>query len=97
MAEKSKRRKFYAAGTGRIGAPSGGLAMSIQRYRIRDSTIAMFQEGEVHLARTVSAGTIVELPGESPLDGDRLVEVVWNGRSVLMFTQDLRSRAELIA
>ena len=67
-----------------------------QRYRITDSTIAMFQEGGVHVAKTVSAGTIVELQNNSPLDGDRLIAVVWDGRAVLMFTQDLRARAELM-
>jgi len=70
--------------------------MFIQRYRIKDSTIAMFQEDGVHVAKTVLAGAVVEVHYSSPMDGDRLVEVVWNGRSVLMFTQDLRSRAEMI-
>jgi hypothetical protein len=68
--------------------------MSVQRYRVKDSTIAMFQEGGVHVARTVAAGAIVEFSG--PIDGDKLVDVTWEGRRVMMFTQDLRSRAERI-
>jgi hypothetical protein len=74
----------------------GCTLMSAQRYRIRDATIAMFQEDGVRVARTVSAGTIVELVSASSLDGDGLVEVAWSGRNVLMFTRDLRSRAEMI-
>jgi hypothetical protein len=31
-----------------------------------------------------------------PLDGDKLVEVVWEGKRVMMFTQDLRKRAEAV-
>jgi len=67
--------------------------MAIERYRIKDPTIAMFEEGGVHAARTVAAGMIVEVHNGA-IDGDKLVEVMWNGRKVMMFTQDLRSRAE---
>jgi hypothetical protein len=65
------------------------------RYRINDSTIAMFQEEEGYKARTVASGTVVEV-SDGPIDGDRLVDVIWDGRNVMMFTQDLRSRAERI-
>jgi hypothetical protein len=63
------------------------------RYRISDPTIAMFEEDGRYVARTVASGTVVEV-SDGPLDGDRLVEVTWDGRNVMMFTQDLRSRAE---
>jgi hypothetical protein len=65
------------------------------RYRIHEPTIAMFQEEGQHIARTVASGTVVEV-SDGPLDGDRLVDVIWDGRNVMMFTQDLRSRAELL-
>ena len=32
-----------------------------------------------------------------PFDGDKLVDVTWDGKKVMMFTQDLRSRADAIA
>jgi hypothetical protein len=63
------------------------------RYRIRDSTIAMSQEHGRGTAYTVSAGTIVEVHNGN-FDGDKLVDVTWDGRIVMMFTQDLRMRAE---
>ncbi len=69
--------------------------MSAARYRVRESTIAMSRDEGPGVAYTVAAGAIVELRS-GPLDGDRLVEVSWNGKSVMMFTQDLRSRADLI-
>jgi hypothetical protein len=55
----------------------------------------MFQEGGVYVARTVASGAVIEVCN-GPIDGDRLVDVIWDGRNVMMFTQDLRSRAQRI-
>ena len=63
------------------------------RYKINDPTIAMFQQEGKHVAQTIASGTIVEVTN-NVIDGDRLVDVIWEGRNVMMFTQDLRSRAE---
>jgi hypothetical protein len=65
------------------------------RYRINDPTIAVFQQEGKHVAHTVASGTVVEVT-QGVIDGDRLVDVIWDGREVMMFTQDLRSRAERI-
>jgi hypothetical protein len=64
-----------------------------KRYLIKDPTIAMFEENGVYVSHTVASGMIVEVQN-TPIDGDRLVDVVWSGKNVMMFTQDLRSRAE---
>jgi len=53
----------------------------------------MFQVEGGYVARTMASGTIVDVCNEA-IDGDRLVDVIWDGRKVMMFTQDLRSRAE---
>lgn len=66
--------------------------MSVERYRIKEPTIAMSPDGAKGAAITVSAGSVVEV--ETSLDGDKLVNVNWEGKVVKMFTQDLRSRAE---
>jgi hypothetical protein len=71
-----------------------GKTMSAH-YRINDPTIAMFHEKGGYTARTVASGTVVEV-SDGPIDGDKLVDVIWDGRNVMMFTQDLRSRAERI-
>ena len=87
---------YYAVkGEGQYLTTRQDNPMYIQRYRIKDSTIAMFEEDGVHIARPVAAGAIIEL-SSGPLDGDKLVDVTWEGRRVMMFTQDLRSRAEQI-
>jgi hypothetical protein len=67
----------------------------MSRYRIMDPTIAMSREDGVYVARTVAAGTIVEVTA-GPIDGDKLLDAIWDGKEVMMFTQDLRSRAQLI-
>jgi hypothetical protein len=69
--------------------------MAAERYRIKDPTIAMSHDDGRGVAYTVTVGAIVEI-GNGPLDGDKLVEVTWNGKVVMMFTQDLRMRAERI-
>jgi hypothetical protein len=68
--------------------------MPVERYRIKEPTIAMSQDSGRGIAITVSAGSVVEV--EKAFDGDQLVDVKWDGKVVMMFTQDLRWRAERI-
>jgi len=65
--------------------------MSIVRYRITDPTLAMFEEDGRHLARFVPTGAIITVDGA--FDGNRLMDVVWDEKKVMMFTEDLRTRA----
>jgi hypothetical protein len=63
------------------------------RYRFNSPTLALLEEEGRHVARTVPAGSVVEIDGA--FESDKLVEVLWDGMRVMMFAQDLRSRAEL--
>ena len=63
------------------------------RYRLKTPTLALLEEEGRHVAHTVPSGAIVVLD-RAPTDGEKLVEVVWDGRRVMMFAQDLRSRGE---
>ena len=67
--------------------------MPLVRYRITQPTIALFEQDGGHVADTVPAGVIVEIHSDS-FEADKLVEVVWDGKRVMMFAQDLRKRAE---
>jgi hypothetical protein len=67
--------------------------MPIRKYRIVEPTIAMSDDTGRGVAYTLHVGATVELQN-GPLDGNKLVEVKWEGRAVLMFTQDLRQRTE---
>ena len=64
-------------------------------YRITSPTFAMFCRDGNRGTLIVPVGAVVLLI-DGPLDGNRLVDVEWNGESLMMFTLDLRERAELV-
>ena len=66
-----------------------------ERYRITSPTLALFEQDGRHVAHTVPTGAIVALDSNG-FDGNKLVKVTWDGEAVMMFTQDLRSRSELV-
>jgi hypothetical protein len=68
------------------------MGMPIRKYRIVEPTIAVTEDGGRGVAYTMHTGAVVELHN-GPLDGNRLIEVRWENKVVLMFTQDLRQRA----
>jgi hypothetical protein len=79
--------------------------LPLERYRLREPTLALFDEDGRHVVRTVPAGATVALDRETGttviderdrFDSQRMVGVLWNGTRLMMFTQDLRSRAELV-
>ena len=65
-----------------------------QKYRITGPTLAMFREDGHHVACTVPEDAMITLVDGKPFNGERLMEVVWEGRVVMMFTNDLRARSE---
>ena len=67
--------------------------MPIGRYRITNPTLALFQEDGHHVAHTVPTGAFVTVDSAA-FDGEKLVNVTWDGKTVMMFTQDLRLRSE---
>jgi hypothetical protein len=68
---------------------------TIGRYRIKQPTIALFQEDGRHIAHTVPAGAFISVDSDA-FDGKKLVDVTWNDKKVMMFAQDVRSRAERV-
>jgi hypothetical protein len=73
--------------------PPSGYRMSLCKFRITKATIALFLEENRHVARTVLEGSIVEVDKQL-LQDDQLVDVRWEEKTVMMFTQDIRSRGE---
>lgn len=65
--------------------------MAGDKYRIKSPTIALFLEEGRHVAHMVPAESIVVVQAEE-LNGDRLIEVLWAEKLVMMFTQDIRAR-----
>lgn len=69
--------------------------MARETYRITSPALVLFQENDRQVSQMIPKGTVVSFEGKS-FNGDKLVEVLWDGKVVLMFTQDLRSRGERI-
>jgi hypothetical protein len=68
--------------------------MPIGRYRINSPTVVLFDTAEGRpRADTVPEGAIVEIDSGTMV-GDRLIEILWDGKRGRMYTQDLRERAE---
>lgn len=65
----------------------------LRRYRMSKPTIALVIEEGRHVARTIPEGDIVAIDATLP-DSSKLVEVTWNEKTVLMFSQDVKNRGE---
>ena len=65
-------------------------------YRVTSPTLAMIRENGHHVAHTVPMGAIITIENGKCFDGEKLMEVVWAGVTVLMFTQDLLERTSQI-
>jgi hypothetical protein len=57
------------------------------------ANFSTFHEDGRHVARTVPTGAIISVDSMA-FDGNKLLDVTWDGKQVMMFAQDLRSRAE---
>jgi hypothetical protein len=68
----------------------------MESYLINSPTIALFPEDGRHVARTIPSGTFITVDSAAFDSGDGLLEVTWYGRRVMMFTEDLLLRAELV-
>ena len=71
------------------------MLMAIGRYRITNPTLALFEEGGRHVAHTVPTGTVLTVDNQA-FNGEKLVNVTWDGKTVMMFAEDLRLRSELV-
>lgn len=70
--------------------------MKGKSFRINLPTLGILSpNGDGHrLPITIPRAAIVTVAEE--IDGDRLVDVLWDGQAVMMFTQDIRMRGTLV-
>jgi hypothetical protein len=61
--------------------------------RIQSPTIAVFKEDDRHVTHAIPTGSIVVIDPET-FNGNKLVNVMWAEKEVMMFAQDVRSRGE---
>ena len=67
-----------------------------ERYRVVATTFAVRLIDGRQIRVQVPIGALVTLI-DGPLNGNRLVDVWWRDTEFMMFTQDLRQRAEPVA
>jgi hypothetical protein len=70
--------------------------MAGDEYRIKSPTMVLFLEDGRHVSQMIPADSVVVVQSET-FNGNRLIEVLWAERKVMMFTQDIRSRGEKIS
>lgn len=68
--------------------------MISQNFRIKTPLIVLLEIDGLYTTRYTAIGDVVTVVN-GPLDGTRMVEVLWHEKTGLMFTAELRQHAEL--
>ena len=67
-----------------------------ETYRLNQAILSIHSESPDHrIPIMVPSGALVTVT-DGPLDGLRMVDVLWDKKTVMMFTVDLRERATLL-
>jgi hypothetical protein len=69
--------------------------MPDEKYCIKSPTMVLFLQDGHYVSQMIPEGTEITLEGAT-FNGNKLIEVVWEGKVVMMFTQDVRLRADRI-
>ena len=64
-----------------------------QRYRLNTPTLAIIKQDGQNRPTTIPPDSVVKVM-DGLLEGNRLVDVRWDGKTVMMFTTDIRERCE---
>ena len=64
-----------------------------QRFRMKTPTLAIMTQDGAKIPVMIPKGAEVEVL-DGPLNGNRLVDVRWEGKTVMVFTNDIRDRGE---
>ncbi len=65
-----------------------------KRFRLSASTLGILSENGERIAVKVLKDAIVEVTSGPRPDDQRMVDVVWEGKTLTMFAQDIRDRGE---
>ena len=69
------------------------MSSAATTFRLNTPTIARFFEEGRQVAHIIPEGAILH---SNSVEGHGLVEVVWQGKTILMFAQDVRERTERV-
>jgi hypothetical protein len=64
-------------------------------YRLKTPTLAVMTLDGQKIPVTIPMGATVEVIA-TDINGNRLVDVTWEGHTVMMFTTDLRERGKVV-
>ena len=64
------------------------------RVRLKSATIAVMSAEEEKVVLRIPKDSVVETMS-TPKDGDRMVDVQWEGKSLMMFVDDLKRHGEI--
>ena len=67
------------------------------KFRIKTPTIALVLEEGRQVVRPIPSGAEVTVSDENAIQENKLIEVEWAKKLVMMFAQDIRARAERIS
>jgi hypothetical protein len=66
-----------------------------QRFRLNRAAMAIAQRDARNTAIMIAKGSIIEVMG-GPFDGERLMDVRYDGEMIMMFTEDMKTHTELM-
>ena len=66
-----------------------------ETYKLNSALLAIYTLDGERMPVMVPSGATVTIT-DGPLDGLRLVDVLWEGKTVVVFTVDLRDRGTLV-
>jgi len=67
------------------------MPVRCQRFRLNTPTLAIIRHDGQNYPTSIPNRAVVKVLA-GPLDGNRLVDVMWGGKAVMMFTTDIRER-----
>jgi hypothetical protein len=68
--------------------------LSGKRFRLKAETIAIETNGDKRIAIHVPAGSVVTVESDPRPDDRRMLDILWEGRKIVMFADDIRKRGE---
>jgi hypothetical protein len=66
-----------------------------QSYQIHQDILGIVLEVTPRVTVMIPKGAIIRTVS-GPVDGQRMIDIQWNNKVIMVFTQDLRDRGELI-
>jgi hypothetical protein len=67
--------------------------MFLNTFRLTSPTFALIVKEDRRIALTVPTGAVILA---SNVEGDKMVDVLWEGRTLLMFPDDIRASGERV-